>query len=65
MYGEKSFLALDELRYHIKLAANKYIFCKVLKTHLFKLVYLSFLNQFIMYEMYLSYMNSEYVLIMF
>ena len=34
-------------------------------THLFNFVYLSYLNQFIMYEMYLSYMSSEYVLFMF
>ena len=45
MYGERSFRASaprlwNELPNHIKLAASKDIFCKVLKTHLFKLAYL-------------------------
>jgi len=45
MYREKSFrvsaLRLwNELPDHIKLAASRDIFCKVLKTHLFKLAYL-------------------------
>jgi len=45
MYGEKSFRASaprlwNELSNQIKLAASKDIFCKVLKTHLFKLAYL-------------------------
>ena len=63
MYRERSFRASgprlwNELTDHIKLTASKDIFCKVLKTHLFD-------NQFIMYEMYLIYMSSEYVLIVF
>jgi len=45
IYGERSFRASaprlwNELPRHMKLAANKDIFCKVLKTHLFKLAYL-------------------------
>ena len=45
IYGEKFFRASaprlwNELPNHIKLAANKDTFCKVLKTHLFKLAYL-------------------------
>jgi len=42
VYEERSFRAStprlwNELPNHIKLAASKHIFCKVLKTHLFKL----------------------------
>jgi len=45
VYGEKSFRASalrlwNELPNHIKFAESKDIFCKVLKTHLFKLAYL-------------------------
>jgi len=65
LYGERSFRASaprlwNKLPKHIKLAANKDIFCKVLKTLLFII-----LNQFIMFEMYLICMSSEYVLIVF
>ena len=45
IYGERSFRASaprlrNELPNHLKLAASIDIFCKVLKTHLFKLAYL-------------------------
>ena len=55
----------NKLTNQIKLAASKEIFRKVLKIHLFKLAYLKYGDQFIMYKTCLCCVCSEYVLIMF
>ena len=68
MYGEKSFWASaprlwNELPDHIKLTANKDIFCKVLETHL--AYFYNFKPVYYVWYVFDLYMSSEYVLIKF
>jgi len=70
MYGENSFQAStlrlwNELPNNIKLAVNKEIFVKKFKPIFFLIGVFIILNQFIMYEIYLIYMSSGYVLVVF